>query len=205
MRYKLGIKLIPNLTIMQLYEMSLPVSNASLFYVYGDKLNQDGSISYIKHQAHPPIELLSFGPEMRKCFTYFSHLNEFYRNIDIDVYFMTLTLVHDETDFPLSLYHDINTFGKIICVIHSGNKIFQDNDEVDVFAQNTFYWYHYNMLKIKLMKSPYKTNCHDYDQSGKKIKNIENLIKAMNLVQVSVGNVDTAGNPLPLMKIKSRV
>ena len=161
--------LIPNLTIMQLYELSIPISNESSFYVYGDKLHENGSTSYIEHQAHSPIESLMLGfydGQLAKCFTYFSHLDEFYRNINVDIYFMDVKLVHDEMDFPLSLYHDDDTFGDIWCAIHSGNTIPQDNDEFDQLDQNTYYQYHLNRQKIQLLKSPYKTDCHDYDLSG---------------------------------------
>ena len=157
--------LIPNLTIKQLYEMSIPISNESSILVWGDKLNEDGSTSYNRHQAHSPIESLLLGAYSGKCFTYFSHLDEWYRKTEFDIYWMLLTLVHDEQDFPLSLYHG-NDFGNIWCSIHSGNTIAQDNDEFDLFIQNKYYEYHFNRLKIKLLKSPYKTYCHNYDQSG---------------------------------------
>ena len=65
--------LVPNLTIMQLYEMSIPISIQSLFLVVGNKLNEDGSTSYIKHKAHPSIEsiMMSFLTRslLRKCLT----------------------------------------------------------------------------------------------------------------------------------------
>ena len=159
--------LIPNLTIMQIYEMSIPISNESSFVVLGNKLNQDGSTSYLAQEAQKPIESLMLSNFiLGKCFTYFSHLEESYRNINIDIYLMELTLVHDETDFPSSLYSYNETFGKIWFAIHSGNTIPQENNEFDVFDQNKYYEYQFNMLKIKLLKSPYKTDCHDYDQSG---------------------------------------
>ena len=158
--------LIPNLTINQLYEMSIPISNENSFYVYGDKLNQDGSTSNMDHTAHSPIETLMLDAFLKKCFTYFSHLDEWYRNIEFDVYWMELTLVHDEADFPLYRDDNIET---IACAIHSGNTIPQDYNEFDDFDMNKFYYYDYNMLKITQLKSPYKTDCHDYDQSGKYI------------------------------------
>ena len=161
--------LVPNLTIMQLYEMSIPISNQSLFLVVGNKLNEDGSTSYIKHQAHPPIEsiMMRFLTRslLRKCFTYFSHLDEWYRNNRFDIHNMVLTLVHDQTDFPLSLYHDHTL--RISYAIHSANTIPQDTYQFDYFDQNKYYDIGFNRLKIQLLKPPYKTNCHDYDQSGK--------------------------------------
>ena len=154
--------LIPNLTILQLYQMSIPISNQSWFYVEGDKLNPDGSTSYIKHYADSPIESLMLGYS-GKCFTYFSHLNEFYRNIHIDIHYMHFKLVHDEMDFPLSLYKNLI----IYCSIHSGNTILQDDNEYHNFDHDKIHGVLFNNLKIQLLKSPYKTNCHDYDQSGK--------------------------------------
>ena len=160
--------LIPNLTIMQLYEMSIPIPNDNYFLVLGTKINQDGSTSHIEHEAHSPIESLMLGfqseSSLRKCFTYFSHLDEWYRNNDIDIYYMNLEIMHDETDFPLSFYHDNKL--RITKAIHSGNTIPQDYNQFDVFDQNKYYEFEFNRLKIQLLKSPYKTNCHDYDQTG---------------------------------------
>ena len=99
--------LIPHLTITQLYEMSITITNESSFYVHGDQLDEDGSISKIGHLVHPPIESLMLGKiVLAKCFTYFSHLDELYRNFKIDIHSMHLKLVHDETDSPLSIYRD---------------------------------------------------------------------------------------------------
>ena len=131
--------LIPNLTIMQLYEMSIPISNQSSFNVYGDKLNQDGSTRVIDHNAYSPIESIMLAFRLAKCFTYFSHLIDWYRTLNIDIYYMTLTLVHDEMDFPLSLYHE--SYGKIWAGMHSGNTIVQVNTEFDLFRQNNYYKY----------------------------------------------------------------
>ena len=44
--------LIPNLTIMQIYEMSIPMSDGRTIYVVGKKLNEDGSTTHIEHEAH---------------------------------------------------------------------------------------------------------------------------------------------------------
>ena len=161
--------LIPNLTIMQLYEMSIPISSESSFVVNGSKLNEDGSSSYFQHQAHPPIESLMLGFNndklLRKCFTYFSHLDQEYRDMNAEIYNMYLTFIHDENDFPLSFYHDNNL--KICYAIHSGNTIPQDYDQYEFFDHNNYYTVMFNRLKIQLLKPPYKTNCQDYDHTGK--------------------------------------
>ena len=169
--------LIPNLTIMQLYEMSILMSNETWFTAYGNKLNPDGSANYIKHRAHAPIESIMLGhtnnTTLRKCFTYFSHLDEWYRNIDLDMYYMILKIVHDETHFPLSFYYD--RYLTIMKAIHSGNTIPQDNNQFEHIYLNKTYRYEINRLKIQLLKSPYKTNCHDYGQTGKCILKLKPL------------------------------
>ena len=160
--------LIPNLTIMQLYEMSIPMSNESVFYISGIELNKNGSTSYIKHYAHSPIESLMLGFNwltLRKCFTYFSHLDDWYRNINIDMYYLKLKIVHDGTNFPLSFYNDDNL--RFFIAMHSGNTIPQDHNHFSLYDQMKLYEVEINKLKIQLLKSPYKTDCHGYDLSGK--------------------------------------
>ena len=65
-------------------------------------MTQNGSSSFIDHQAHSPIESLLLDKNYSKmCFTHFSHLNEWYRNKNIDIISLHFYLVHDQTDFPL--------------------------------------------------------------------------------------------------------
>ena len=161
--------LIPNLTIMELYQMSIPISNESSIKLEGFQLNPDGSSSFIKDYSHSPIESLILDykyKESAKCFTFFSHLDEWYRNKYINLHFMSLSLVHDQTDFPLSIYND-NKFSSSYA-IHSGKTMPTDYEQFDWFEHKKFNVVEFNRLTIQLLKSPYKTNCKDYDQSGKK-------------------------------------
>ena len=158
--------LIPNLTIKQLYQMSIPIRN--YFDVEGFEMVPDGSSSHIVRVDHSPIEsiMLAVVEHAKKCFTYFSHLDDRYRNKHFDIMYMRLILKHDQSDFPISLYHDNKL--QLTYAIHSGNTIPSNHDQFDSFEQNRKYIIEFNRFKIQLLKSPYKTNCLDYDQSGKK-------------------------------------
>ena len=187
--------LIPNLTIMQLYEMSIPISTEMTFFVYGHKLNENGSVSHIMDYSDTPIESIMLGfniaDSLRKCFTFFSHLDEEYRNYVMDMYLMKSIIEHDETDFPLSFYND--TYLRLLYAIHSANTIPQDDVQFDYIDQNKYYEYRYNRLKIQLMESPYKTNCHNYDQTGKFMMKIKNFIEIMSIVQRGAPGTGMAG------------
>ena len=165
--------LVPNLTFMQLYEMSwVNTKDDHLFLGFiGSQKYPNGSTSYINHDTNSPVESIILGHQsgkfLRKCFTFFSHMDERYRHMDVDMFKMFFSIEHDETSFPLSLYHDNNL--KISLAIHSGNTIPQNDNEYNFIDQNKYYSFQFNRLKIQLLKSPYKTNCHDYDQTGMKV------------------------------------
>ena len=83
---------------------------------------------------------------------------------------MYLHLRHNENNFPSSLSD------QFYYAIHSGNTIPQNMDLFDTNMLNWHYEYEFNRLKIQLLKSPYKTDCHDYDLSGKFMGEIVNYI-----------------------------
>ena len=163
--------LVPNLTLMQLYEMSWVNTEENHLYlmISGSQRYPDGSESFLYHHANSSIESILLGHQssklLRKCFTFFCHLDKQYTDMNVEMFNMDVTIEHDETSFPLSLYNDNNL--KISYAIHSGNSIPQDHDQFEFFDQNKYYKVEYNRLKIQLLKSPYKTNCQDYDQSGR--------------------------------------
>ena len=111
--------------------------------------------------------------ELRKCFTYFSHLDDLYRNTKIDMHKMYyFELMHDETNYPLSFFNDNNL--KLMYAIHSGNTIPQDLDQFDYINLYSSIINRFNRVKTNLLKAPFMTKCQDYDQTGEYIMKIEN-------------------------------
>ena len=123
--------------------------------------------------AGSPIESITYYPSMfqiknqfrfisenKKCFTFFSWLDEFWRHFTIDLEQINIEFEHDK-GFS-SIYQNSVMYS---LAIHSPNSLPELNSypRFDYILRRLSSTYKYHQVHIDLFKPQYDTNCFEYD------------------------------------------
>jgi len=172
------VNLTQNLTINELFDLSIPFEYSNQFNnktlysidvkVTGIRLNKNKSINFIELEDRHPIESAKFDTNIKfrnKCFTFFNQMVNKWREYQLNVREISITIHQNNNWFPKTIY-----FKEFISfTIHSPN-IMPHNLGYNNFREFTpGQWYdlYYNRHKTILLKPPFITNCMDYYMDGK--------------------------------------
>jgi hypothetical protein len=138
--------------------LSIPLENINYRSVRvdmdGSMLDSDGNAKYVRiWDDKPVVSLVNFFIPKTKCFTFFSHLKPQWRNLSIDVQYMTLFIMFDKKWFPILSAHELSPkvqFRKLFLSIHSPN-IIPELIEGQFIMLNQGNWYAYGILQQRLL------------------------------------------------------
>ena len=164
------------ITVKDLFDFSLPYKPIERDPTYPENIGQPlieakvtGNYHYKNGTSELkdiediyPIETIVFkGKSDHKCFTFFSHLNKTWRITNIDVIEVNITIRHNVEYFPFNRLIKEN----LHLSMHSPNTIplFLGVNNFRPIKTNHNIEITYNRWKTILLKSPYKTNCKDYN------------------------------------------
>lgn len=174
------IKEDESITIRDLFELSMPFEAIQLDPIYPDNVGKplievkilgnhhfkNGTSELRDIEDLHPIETIVL-KEMsdHKCFTFFSHLNKTWRNLHMDLIEVSITIRHDIRHFPANRLSEQN----LDFAMHSPNTIplFLGVNNFRSVKANHFIEMTYSRWKTVLLKSPYKTNCKNYEMDDK--------------------------------------
>ena len=133
---------------------------------HGLMMHQNGTVQSLQITDSNPIESIVFADitEWKKCFTFFSHLNNTWRPIQMVV-----------KDFFGYFYHNESWFPKEKMRVEGLKFAMHSPDELPFLTVDSFIdikAYHfseiaYNRWKTVLLGSRYKTNCRVYDMNDR--------------------------------------
>ena len=151
-------------------EVNLRGSPTISIKIYGIPIN--GSADYSDEKGisdDTPIESIVFKHKnsWNKCFTFYSHLNEKWRDFQMDITKVYILVTHNDSWYP----RDILMENEIQLSMHSPNELPRHDVEYYVdLKPNRFIKLTYNRWETHLLGEGYQTNCSDYNMDNKRMR-----------------------------------
>ena len=145
--------------MMNKYSIGLNGNGTGVSYSYDGTLKGARITDTVIPNDEDPIEsFISIPFNFHKCFTFYSHLKNVWRNIKFKLNYVSIRLVFVNDTWPGWRMN----LGDLLISIHSPNSLPQLESMVKIDSEK-FHEFTYSQINTELLGEGYDTNCFDYN------------------------------------------
>ena len=145
--------------MMNKYSIGLNGNGTGVSYSYDGTLKGSRITDMVIPNDEDPIEsFISIPSNFHKCFTFYSHLKNVWRNIKFKLNYVSIRLVFVNDTWPGWRMN----LGDLLISIHSPNSLPQLESMVKIDSHN-FHEFTYSQVNTELLGEGYDTDCFNYN------------------------------------------